>query len=113
MLELRSDNQQDLKQQADKLIKDLKDNKLGYHFPIVSNNQIKQVNELRKAGLGALANIKGNKKAVACIEDTAVRLGLTSIHCRCHRSFGTAQTKKVFTMPMPEREKFTSGQYLI
>ena len=30
--------------------------------------------ELRKAGLGLLGNMVGDKKAVACIEDTAVAL---------------------------------------
>ena len=30
--------------------------------------------ELRKAGLGLLGNMIGDKKAVACIEDTAVSL---------------------------------------
>lgn len=30
--------------------------------------------DLRKAGLGLLGNIVGDKKAVACIEDTAVAL---------------------------------------
>ena len=30
--------------------------------------------ELRKAGLGLLGNLKGDRKAVACIEDTAVAL---------------------------------------
>lgn len=34
----------------------------------------KQVKDLRKAGLGLLANIPGDKKSVACIEDTAVAL---------------------------------------
>ena len=36
--------------------------------------EIDQAMELRKAGLGLLGNIIGDKKAVACIEDTAVAL---------------------------------------
>jgi FAD/FMN-containing dehydrogenase/Fe-S oxidoreductase len=45
---------------------------LGYHFPIVMNEKVKAVWDLRKAGLGLLANIPGDEKAVPCIEDTAV-----------------------------------------
>lgn len=44
----------------------------GYHFPIVTGNDISKVWALRKAGLGLLSNIKGDKKPVAVIEDTAV-----------------------------------------
>lgn len=45
----------------------------GYTYPIIEEN-IDRVWNLRKAGLGLLANIPGDKKAVACIEDTAVRI---------------------------------------
>ncbi|MEZ5025178.1 MAG: FAD-linked oxidase C-terminal domain-containing protein [Chitinophagales bacterium] len=45
---------------------------LGYHFPALYGDDIKKVWNLRKAGLGLLANIPGDKKAVAVIEDTAV-----------------------------------------
>jgi len=45
---------------------------LGYHFPIIYGADIKKIWALRKAGLGSLANIPGDPKAVACIEDTAV-----------------------------------------
>ncbi|HEY8401746.1 MAG TPA: FAD-linked oxidase C-terminal domain-containing protein, partial [Cytophagaceae bacterium] len=44
----------------------------GYHFPILFGADIKKVWALRKAGLGLLANVPGDPKAVACIEDTAV-----------------------------------------
>jgi len=47
---------------------------MGYAFPIIPTDKTKQVRDLRKAGLGLLANIPGDKKAVACIEDTAVAL---------------------------------------
>jgi Fe-S oxidoreductase len=45
---------------------------LGYSYPIVETPKTKQVWALRKASLGLLANIPGDEKAVACIEDTAV-----------------------------------------
>ncbi|MCB0642261.1 MAG: FAD-binding protein, partial [Phaeodactylibacter sp.] len=45
---------------------------LGYAFPVIQAPDSKKVWTLRKAGLGLLANIPGDAKAVACIEDTAV-----------------------------------------
>ncbi|MCL7754981.1 FAD-binding and (Fe-S)-binding domain-containing protein [Polaribacter sp. Z022] len=59
---------------ANNLIADLEKNNFGYHHPKVYGKDIAKVHYLRKAGLGALANIVGDKKAVACIEDTAVAL---------------------------------------
>ncbi|MDB2384920.1 4Fe-4S dicluster domain-containing protein, partial [Polaribacter sp.] len=59
---------------ADKLIADLKANGFGYHHPKVYGSDIGKVHYLRKAGLGLLGNMVGDKKAVACIEDTAVAL---------------------------------------
>ncbi len=44
----------------------------GYHFPVIYGNEINKVWALRKAGLGLLSNIKGDRKPVAVIEDTAV-----------------------------------------
>lgn len=45
---------------------------LGYHFPRLWGAEISAAWSLRKAGLGLLANIPGDPKAVACIEDTSV-----------------------------------------
>lgn len=44
----------------------------GYHFPMITGNDISKVWELRKAGLGVLNNMPGDAKPVAVIEDTAV-----------------------------------------
>ncbi len=44
----------------------------GYHFPRLWGAEISAAWSLRKAGLGLLANIPGDPKAVACIEDTSV-----------------------------------------
>lgn len=74
MLELKSDNKGKLKKLTQNLITDLKSKKLGYAYPILEGNEINKANNLRKAGLGLLANIVGDNKAVACIEDTAVEL---------------------------------------
>ena len=45
---------------------------LGYHFPIVFPPNVKKVWDLRKAGLGVLANYPGDRKPVPVTEDTAV-----------------------------------------
>ncbi|HEY0653875.1 MAG TPA: FAD-linked oxidase C-terminal domain-containing protein [Chryseosolibacter sp.] len=57
---------------AQRLIADLKANKLGYSYPIVGGDDIKKVWNLRKAGLGLLSNVPGDEKPVPVIEDTAV-----------------------------------------
>ena len=44
----------------------------GYSFPRLFGSDVNRVWALRKAGLGVLANIPGDAKAVACVEDTAV-----------------------------------------
>jgi len=72
IIEFRSDTHHEAHTQANDLIETLKTNDLGFTFPIISGNETDRVWNLRKAGLGLLANIPGDKKAVACIEDTAV-----------------------------------------
>ena len=74
MLEVSANSIEEAEVLADNLIADLEKNKFGYHHPKVYGNDLAKVHYLRKAGLGALANIVGDKKAVACIEDTAVAL---------------------------------------
>jgi FAD/FMN-containing dehydrogenase/Fe-S oxidoreductase len=56
------------------LISALKDAGFGYAFPIIKGKDISKVWDLRKAGLGVLANMKGDPKPVSLIEDTAVNV---------------------------------------
>ncbi len=74
MLELRSTTTEDLEMQKKALLKTLEASNLSYANPILLGKEIDQALELRKAGLGLLGNIVGDKKAVACIEDTAVAI---------------------------------------
>ncbi|MCL4153375.1 UNVERIFIED_CONTAM: hypothetical protein GTU68_064050, partial [Idotea baltica] len=74
MLEVSANTLAEVEILADKLIADLKKNNFGYHHPKVYGKDIAKVHYLRKAGLGALGNMVGDMKAVACIEDTAVAL---------------------------------------
>ncbi len=74
MLEVRADEMDTARKQAINLIKTLDDSGLSYAHPTLEGSEINQALELRKAGLGLLGNIVGDRKAVACIEDTAVAL---------------------------------------
>ena len=57
---------------AEALISELKSAGYGYSYPVIRGKDISKVWDLRKAGLGILANMKGDPKPVAVIEDTAV-----------------------------------------
>jgi len=74
MVEFRGDTLEAAKEQAALLEQRLKDLNLGYAYPLVEGDACDNVWDLRKAGLGLLANIPGDAKAVACIEDTAVAI---------------------------------------
>lgn len=74
MLELKSDTSEALQQQTDGLLKSLKESAFSYATPVLKGNDTNKALELRKAGLGLLGNMVGDRKAVACIEDTAVAL---------------------------------------
>lgn len=58
--------------EATKLIQRLKEEGLGYRYPLVTGGDVSKVWALRKAGLGLLSNMPGDAKPVAVIEDTAV-----------------------------------------
>lgn len=55
------------------VIADMKAAGYGYHYPVVTGDDIQKVWNLRKAGLGLLGNIPGDAKPVPVIEDTVVR----------------------------------------
>lgn len=74
MCELKADTADGLQQQIDDIQNTIKALQLSYAAPVLKGDHIDKALELRKAGLGLLGNIIGDKKAVACIEDTAVAL---------------------------------------
>ena len=61
-----------MEHQSDALEKDLLDSGLAYHCSRVYNDDINRVWALRKAGLGVLTGVKGDRKPIGVIEDTAV-----------------------------------------
>jgi len=74
LLELKSDSEADLEIQVQSLLQSLTQSEYSYHNAVLQGEEISNALELRKAGLGLLGNMVGDKKAVACIEDTAVAL---------------------------------------
>ena len=80
MLELRAETQEALEKNLKALMGTLKSSNLGYAFPILYGDQIDLALDLRKAGLGLLGNMKGDRKAVACIEDTAVAIPVLAVY---------------------------------
>ena len=74
MVEFRHDDPAIAQAKIQAVETDLKAMGLGYAYPMIEEKNIKKVWDLRRAGLGLLANLEGNKKAIECIEDTAVAL---------------------------------------
>ncbi|MDT0294350.1 FAD-binding and (Fe-S)-binding domain-containing protein [Mesonia ostreae] len=74
MLELKANQPEALQQKIKSLEHILQTESKSYANKILYGEEIHLALELRKAGLGLLGNLKGDKKAVACIEDTAVAL---------------------------------------
>lgn len=74
MLEVKDHTTEGLANSLQKLLMTIQSSGLSYASPVLNGSDIDKALELRKAGLGLLGNIVGDKKAVACIEDTAVAL---------------------------------------
>lgn len=72
VVELAENDPDELHNKTNKLIGELQERQMGYHYPVVAGEDIKKVWTLRKAGLGLLSNIPGDAKPAPVIEDTAV-----------------------------------------
>lgn len=73
MIEVRGATEQELRAEVEKLTAVLSQTN-ATSSPVLKGDEITAAWELRKAGLGVLSNVKGDKKPVACIEDTAVKI---------------------------------------
>ncbi|HRH56529.1 MAG TPA: FAD-linked oxidase C-terminal domain-containing protein [Chitinophagales bacterium] len=71
-VEFHGETKEEVTTKAKALHNSFEKENIGYHFPYLFGNDINKIWSLRKAGLGLLANIPGDAKAVAVIEDTAV-----------------------------------------
>lgn len=72
VIQLFADSAEELKKKAEDLTIAFKEQKFGYHYPVVTGSDCKKVWNLRKAGLGLLSNVVGDSKPAPVIEDTAV-----------------------------------------
>jgi FAD/FMN-containing dehydrogenase/Fe-S oxidoreductase len=72
IVEFSKENISDIDTVAKEMEEEMRKAGYGYHFPMITGNDIEKVWDLRKAGLGILYNMPGDKKPVPVIEDTAV-----------------------------------------
>lgn len=72
LIEIVSDHLDELARIADEMADEMRLESLGYHYPLLLDDDTKKVWTLRKAGLGLLSNLPGDEKAVPVVEDTAV-----------------------------------------
>ena len=74
MIEFARESKEEILRNAEELEKEMKNAGYGFHFPIIWNEDIKKVWDLRRAGLGVLSNMPGDARPVSLVEDTAVRV---------------------------------------
>ncbi|MCF8366755.1 MAG: FAD-binding protein [Bacteroidales bacterium] len=72
IIEFAREGKEEIDDIAKKMEDEMRQAGFGYHFPRVFGSDIPKVWALRKAGLGLLSNIPGDKKPVSLVEDTAV-----------------------------------------
>lgn len=72
MVEFMETTKADLETKFNELISLLQEKGIGYAYPVLYNEDTVYGWDVRKAGLGLLRNIKGNKQPVNLIEDCAV-----------------------------------------
>ncbi|KAF0151769.1 MAG: ydiJ [Ignavibacteria bacterium] len=73
VVEFARETDEEIKLLAAELEKEMREAGFGYHFPLLLNDDVAKVWSLRKAGLGLLGNIPGDKRTEQFIEDTCVR----------------------------------------
>ncbi len=72
IVEFAEQEMETIRQKAKQMEEAMRQAQLGYHFPMVTGENIDRVWDLRKAGLGILGNMPGDSKPVPVTEDTAV-----------------------------------------
>ncbi len=72
VIEFKKDTREEIERIAKEVEAEMRAAGLGYHFPLLFGQDTNKIWTLRKAGLGLLANLPGDDKAVPVIEDTAV-----------------------------------------
>ncbi len=73
LVEFARESKEEIASLTHDMVEDLKACGFGYAYPVLFGGDINKVWNLRKAGLGVLANMPGDERPVPVIEDTAVR----------------------------------------
>lgn len=119
VIDIRHEDPERTDASLNRLIKELKQNGLGYHFPILKGNDQNRVWELRRAGQGLMNNVPGDAKPREVVEDTAVDVNDLSAYIAefdalmkdkhriaCvyygHAGTGELHTRPVFDLKTPE-----------
>jgi FAD/FMN-containing dehydrogenase/Fe-S oxidoreductase len=76
IVEFIREKEEEIDKATSEMINALKAAGYGYSFPVIKGKDISRVWDLRKAGLGVLANMKGDPKPVTLMEDTAINVEL-------------------------------------
>jgi FAD/FMN-containing dehydrogenase/Fe-S oxidoreductase len=120
-IELAADTREQVSAVVAQLESELRAAGLGYHYPIVWGANQNRVWSLRKAALGLLANIPGDAKPVAVIEDTAIdpedmpayvrdfdeilgRHGLSAVHYG-HAASGELHLRPILNLKLAEHQR--------
>ncbi|MGA7882318.1 MAG: FAD-binding oxidoreductase, partial [Terrimicrobiaceae bacterium] len=120
-VELAAETREQVSSVAAQLESELRTAGLGHHFPVVWGSNVNRVWNLRKAALGLLANIPGDAKPVAVIEDTAIdpedmpayvrefdeilgRHGLSAVHYG-HAASGELHLRPILNLKLEEHQR--------
>jgi FAD/FMN-containing dehydrogenase/Fe-S oxidoreductase len=118
VIEFAKNSREEISEIVKQVEQDLRAAGLGYHFPLLFGDDSKKIWTLRKAGLGLLANLPGDDKAVPVIEDTAVdvhdlpayirdfneilkKRGLYSVHY-AHAGSGELHLRPIINLKTPK-----------
>lgn len=74
IVEFAGSTEEEVTRAGNDLIKALASEGYGYSYPIVKGKDMARVWALRKAGLGILSNMKGDRRPVSLVEDTSVKV---------------------------------------
>ncbi len=72
IVEFARENEAEIDRDSSGMISEMQAAGYGYAFPVIRGKDMSRVWDLRKAGLGILANMKGDPKPVTLMEDTAI-----------------------------------------
>jgi FAD/FMN-containing dehydrogenase/Fe-S oxidoreductase len=121
VIEFKRDSRAEIENIVTPLIEELKAAGLGFHFPLLFGEDTNKIWSLRKAGLGLLGNMPGDKKPVPVVEDTAVdvrdlpdyiaefdnlltKYGLNSVHY-AHAGSGEIHLRPIINLKTEEGNK--------